>query len=92
MAEHIKLRFKEYHNDNPKVYDLFVRFAKDVKAAKMGRYSAKSIFERIRWHVEIETVGEKFKLNNNYTAYYARKMMKEHPEFQGFFIVRELQS
>ena len=91
MAKHIERKFYEYHKDNPKVYDLFVGFAKEVKAANRDTYSANSIFERIRWHVDIETVGEVFKLNNNYRAYYARKMMNEYPEFKTFFRLRELQ-
>ena len=91
MAEHLKLKFKEYHKNNPAVYDLFIGFANEVKSSGRDTYSAKSIFERIRWHVDIETVGEVFKLNNNYTAYYARKMMNEYPEFKTFFRLRELQ-
>ena len=91
MAKHLKIKFQEYHMDNLAVYDLFVGFAKEVKSAGWGTYSSKSIFERIRWHVDIETAGDSFKLNNNYTAYYARKMMSEYPDFKDFVRVRELQ-
>lgn len=91
MAGHIREKFEVYHTENPKVYALFVHFAKEARSSNKKVYSSKSIFERIRWHIDIETVGDCFKLNNNYTAYYARKMMDEYPEFTGFFRVRELQ-
>lgn len=92
MANNIQVRFEEYHKNNPHVYDMFVKFAKEAKKSNRKKYSAKSIFERMRWHTEIETQGEPFKLSNNYTAYYARKVMEELPEFDGFFRTKELRS
>jgi len=91
MTKHLKEKFKEYDEENPKVYNLFVRFAKEVKSTGRRVYSAKAIFERIRWFVEVETTGDIFKVNNNYPAHYARKMMDEYPDFEGFFRVRRLQ-
>ena len=91
MAKHIEEKFETYHVENPHVYDLFIRFAKEAKSTGRRTFSAKAIFERIRWHVDVETTGDQFKVNNNYPAYYARKMMEDYPEFDGFFKIRKLQ-
>jgi hypothetical protein len=83
-------RFWEYHRANPHVFILFARFAMQVKHNGHDHYSAKAIFERVRWHFSVETTGEDFKLNNNYTSRYARLLAEEYPEFEGFFRNREL--
>lgn len=72
------------------MFDLFIRFAREVKAAGHRRYSAEAIVQRIRWHTQIETKGDDFKLNNWYRALYARMLMEQLPlEFDGFFETRE---
>ena len=88
----IQDRFEIYHNENPHVYDLFIRFARETRNKGFNSYSANAIFERLRWHLNIETVGDAFKINNNYRAYYARKMMDDFPAYKGFFQTRELRS
>lgn len=80
----------EYHAANPRVYDLFESFTIELVCAGRRHYSAKAIFERIRWHYDVETTGDEFKLNNNYPAYYARWFMDRHPEHEGFFHTRRL--
>lgn len=89
---HLEKKFERYHAENPNVYDLFVRYVKEVIAAGHKRYSANAIFERIRWHVMVETRGDKFKLNNNYRAFYARMFMERNPQFEGFFETRKQKS
>lgn len=84
-------KFEKYHEANPRVYELFKRFAREAKARRK-RYSASAIFERIRWHSEVETNGGDFKINNYFRPWYARKLMEECPEFRGFFETRRLRS
>src|SRR5690606_38342079 len=81
--------FEKYHAENPQVFRLFHMYASEVKARGYKRFSANAIFERIRWHMNIETKGDEYKLNNNYRAFYARKLMVEVPGFEGFFEIRE---
>lgn len=52
--------------------------------------NAKGIFERIRWHTDKPNHEGKstFKLNNNYTAIYARMFHACYPEHAGFFRTR----
>lgn len=88
----ISARFNEFHSDNPKVYSLFVRFARQLKAAGR-RGSAKLIFERLRWEFAISTASsDDFKLNNNFTSHYARLAMDLEPDLVGFFEIRRLRS
>jgi len=79
--------FEEYDRDNPDIWQKFQRFAIEAKTKGFKRYSAKGIFEIIRWH----TPARKgiFKIDNNYHADYARKMMYEFPSFVGFFETRK---
>ena len=85
----LREKFDRYHTDNPHVYDLLVRMARQAQQAGHKRYGMKSLFEVMRWKMTVETSGDSFKLNNNYTAFYARKVMAEYPELDGFFALRE---
>ena len=85
-------KFRRYHRDNPHVFQLFKRFANEVRLAGHRRYSAVAIVNRIRWHFSVETKGDSFKMNNNYTAFYARLLVQNYPEFEDFFEFREQKS
>jgi len=78
-------RFQQYHHDNPHVFPLFVRFTLEAKKRGFKNFGAKAVFERIRWHMNFETIGDPFKINNSYTALYVRLLESEHPEFIGFY-------
>lgn len=83
-------QFDAFHASHPEVWDLFQRFAFEQIAKGFRNYSSKGIFERIRWEVaRPEPDPADFKLNNNYTAFYARWFMAKYPEHTGFFRVRE---
>ena len=80
----------EFHLQQPEVWDLFVQFTQEMINKGFKHYSVKAIFERIRWEKDVGGDGvESFKLNNNYTALYARRFMKVYPEHDGFFRTRE---
>ncbi len=85
----MELDFKEFDKNNPKVWAYFVEFA--FQALKAGRtvLSAGLITERIRWETWITTTTEDFKINNNFRAFYARKFMKEYPEYGESFRTRK---
>ena len=79
----------QYDNDNPLIWKAFKKFTLQEIAAGKKHYSSKSIFERIRWETEIEAKEDRFKINNNYTPYYARKFELLYPEHKDFFHKRE---
>ena len=92
FVQTIDERFEEYHARNPLVFKLFEKFAREIWMAGHSRYSAKAIIERVRWEVYVKTKEESFKINNNFTSRYARLLVKKHPEFEGFFEMRELRA
>ena len=86
-------RFAAFHAANPAVFGLFVRFALEAQAAGLASYSAKAVFERVRWQTAIETrSGDPFKVNNDFTARYARLAMDTVPALADFFHTRGLRT
>lgn len=84
-------RFAAFHAENPRVYALLVRFAREVKSR--GRVCGiRLLWERMRWELMVTTVGDDFRLNNVFTSRYARLIMREEPDLAGFFETRELRS
>lgn len=90
MCDDLKKQWWEYHKKNPHVYDLFEQYTFMVIKRGFQHYGAKGIMERIRWHSDIETTGDRFKVSNNHTAYYARYFHHLHPEYEGFFRTKEI--
>ena len=80
----------EFHEQHPEVWDMFVKFTFDRINRGFTNYSVNGIFERIRWETaEADVSGNKFKLNNNYRPFYARRFMKMYPSHDGFFRTRK---
>ncbi len=83
------LDFRDFDRANPKVWEMFVEFS--LEAIRAGRkvLGAKMIAERIRWEVYVKTTTEDFKINNNHTAFYARKFMRTYPAHGEIFRTRK---
>ncbi len=90
----IQTAFEKFHQENPLIFELFTKYAQEVKDIGFSHYSAKAVFERVRWHVAIKTVSttDKFKLNNNFTSRYARMLITMDSTFDGFFRNRTLKA
>lgn len=87
----IQRRFEKFNRENPAVYDKLVELALSAKANGHKRLGIKALIERARWYYTIEVnSNESFKINNDYSSRFARKMMKEIPALRGFFRLREL--
>lgn len=84
-----RAEFNAYHKANPDIFKMFFEFASEILRTGRKQYSAKTIMERIRWEKDLKNSKEDFKINNNYTAYYARGLMQRYPEFIGFFEIRQ---
>lgn len=85
-------QFERWDRLNPKIYGLFRKFALEAMDAGYKKYSARTIIHRIRWHIEIETRGDKFKINDHWSPYYARKFDKDFPQHKGFFRQRKAEA
>jgi hypothetical protein len=80
--------FDKFHAANPQVWQEFESAALTMARTGRKRYGAKTIWEVMRYRRDLQTTGTKYKLNNNYTAYYARLFKQEYPEFSEFFELR----
>jgi len=81
-------KFDLYDKANPHVWELFVRFTTELLALGKTRYSARGIFDRIRWETMITTTDDPYRISNNWSPYYARKFHKAFPKYDGFFTIR----
>ena len=91
-ADQIFENFAKFHRANPEVWQKFKEFTQTLISAGRSNYSADAVCHRIRWHYATQSKGEDFKINNNYTALYARMFMVQFPEHAGFFRLRHRQS
>ena len=83
-------RFATFDADYPQVYRMMVGFARQARRRGFKVYGMKAIIERARWETAM-TWGpdvEGFKMNNDFAPLYARKIMSEHPDLDGFFRIR----
>lgn len=83
-------RWREFHLANPHVYTWIRDQALKLKARGRHRYSARTLIEIYRWHVDAGTFDEHedFKINDHYSAFYSRLLMRDVPELAGFFETR----
>lgn len=80
--------FKVFHRENPSVYDELRKLALKLRDKGIRRWGMKGLFEVLRWQRAIETSGDEFKLNNNYTAFYSRLLMENEQQLIDFFETR----
>jgi hypothetical protein len=97
----VKTRYDElkeqcvaFHEAHPQVWELFVRFTFDRISMGFKNYSSDAIFHRIRWETDQADVDGRstFKMNDHYTAFYARAFMRKYPQYNGFFRLRNQKS
>lgn len=88
--EEMRSQVKNFHKKHPEVWSLFEQFTFQMINRGYKNYSAKAVFERIRWEKDAGGDGvTQFKLGNNYPAFYARRFMKQYPQHAGFFRTRK---
>lgn len=89
----IEQSFRAFHAANPHVYDRLVELARKWRAKRgSDRLGIGMLFERLRWDLAMQTTGEPLKLNNNYRALYARKIMRSEPDLANIFETRRLRN
>jgi len=87
-----KQNFEQYDTHHPEIWKQFRDITFRLIFRNVKHYGAKAIFEIIRYHRTIEYGDTDYKVNNNYTAYYARKFMRKFPGHQNFFETREVKN
>ncbi len=87
-------RFKDFHLANPRIYEMLVRAGRCVRANQdITRWGIRNLWEKLRWdfavEVDVQPLNEKYKLNDHYPPFYARMMVRDHPEvFDGWLEIR----
>lgn len=87
-------KFVDFHLTNPHVYTELVRLARDLSDRGHRKIGMKMLFEVLRWQTMMRTTDNHspFKLNNNYTAHYARLITMGEPDLAQVFEIRVLRS
>jgi len=79
--------FREYFNQNPQIYVEYKKVAYNLINRGYKRLSSKFIFEIVRYNTNVSG-NDGFKINNIYTADYARQFEKDHQQYAGYFTKR----
>lgn len=88
----IEDRFQQYRAAHPEVYPALVQYAREAKAAGV-KVGMKAIWERVRWEMRVQRrKDDDYLLNNNFTAHYAREIMRLEEDLAGFFETRKLRA
>lgn len=90
--DHVVRRFLEWHRNNPHVYQEFKKLTFKMAGTGRKRYSARTIVEVMRWHYDLQTTGDVFGVNDNFTPIYVRLLIHDHPEYRNFFELRIVRS
>lgn len=77
-------KFKEFHTENPFVFEKFKEYAQKIRKSGHSKYSAWTIINVIRWEKDLSTTGGVFKINNDFIALYARLLMANDYSFRTF--------
>lgn len=86
----IEERFKEFHAQNPHVLTILTRMTYDLKKAGFKRFGLRLLWGKLRWEYALQTKSaDTFKLNDHYVALYARMIMEQNPDLDGFFETRK---
>jgi hypothetical protein len=84
-----KEKMWEFHKLNPHVYERFEELTLLLINRGYKQLSSKGMFEFMRIDYMIKTSGSSFKLDNNFTPYYARFFEYNNPNHKGIFIQKQ---
>jgi len=89
----IEQAFSEFHKENPHIYEYFKDYFQLLHIRKgIKKVSSKLIINRIRWEVTIKTTSTDYKINDAFTAHYARLFVKDYPQYIDCFEFRRIRS
>ena len=83
--------YQAWKVDNLDLMRAFYRFA-DYAAKHGKRFGAKMITERLRWFAQVESHGDEYKVNNNYTSLMIRDWQRARPHWAHLVETRRLRS
>lgn len=86
MSEDAK--FATFDAQYPEVWALFQMFTLGLISSGRKHHSSDAVLHRVRWETAAGNKGTDFKINNNWSPYYARKFHATFPHHVGFFRTR----
>lgn len=88
----LKTQWWRFHKQHPEVFERFRQIAFDLISNGHKHYSSDGILHVVRFELnrQIKDPGSQYKINNNWTPYYARYFIWMYPEYENFFETREL--
>lgn len=92
MTKTIQERFETFHDTNPWVLDALEELTAEWLEHGNRRLGIRMLQEVLRWQHGMKTVGDDFKLNDNYTSRYVRLMIERNPEWADVFSLREIRT
>lgn len=85
-----EIKFKEWLPDNMAVYHAFVKYAKELRNYQIRNYySARAIWERLRWDTMVSDTGKLFKLSDLNMPFVSWLSMEAEPDLAGMFQKRK---
>jgi len=90
----IQERFELFHSLNPFVYKRLVSMARKLRGSGRRKAGIGMLVELLRWNYYMSTTdaNSEFKLCNDYRSRYARLIMEQESDLEGFFNTRRLES
>lgn len=84
-------RFEMFHAANPHVARMLEALAAQWLAYHQ-KVSMKALVERLRWESGVYTQGSAYRINNSFTAFYARLLIERRPEWAESIETRKAQA
>lgn len=84
--------FWDYHRDNPEIYERFKATMYELLNIGHRRLSADGVLHFVRISAMKRGLHEQYKINNNYSAGYARLFIKDHPQYDDAIQLRQLKA
>lgn len=84
----MNIKYAQHRNENPEIWAMFEKLTLRLINSGVRHFGAKCIMENVRYNTALKTKGEQYKINNNYTAYYAREFASKYPQYADFFEIR----
>ena len=89
ISRYWQRRAAAFHAENPHVYRALVRYARQARRRGVERIGIELLWNRMRWDWLIRTDhGDDYKLNQNFKAWYARRIMEREPDLAEIFEIR----
>jgi hypothetical protein len=84
----LERRFAEFHKANPQIYRALARQAEQLLDQGRRRIAIAELVEELRYHEDLGTRADPFKLNNSHRAFYSRLLIYRNRSLEGVIEIR----